>query len=75
MLFGKTLQGVAKNVWGVLHSARQRQRGQCVPLAQKLANEAGRSQGGEKTRAVINKQTDLAESFFFIYEKSMMKNQ
>ena len=41
-----------------------RQCGQCVPLVQKLANEAGRSQGGEKTQAVINRQTDVAESFF-----------
>ena len=40
-----------------------RQCGQCVPLVQKLANEAGRSQGGEKTQAVINRQTDVVESF------------
>ena len=32
---------------------------QCVPLAQKLGNEAGRSQGGEKTHAAINQQTDF----------------
>ena len=52
MLFGETLQGVAKNVSLVCCL-------QCVPLAQKLGNEAGRSQGGEKTHAAINQQTDF----------------
>ena len=89
MLFGETLQGVAKNVWAMCCTTPCLVCClqcvplllcfflffcvctflfhfsifffcvavcclQCVPLAQKLGNEAGRSQGGEKTHAVIN---------------------